>query len=76
MSVLLRVFLGTVVVLSLAGCGGLSNQTSLANSVRVGSLPHDAAAQKKSLSSDVLSAIALERVTGRRPSSIGLAGRR
>ena len=64
MSCVLRFFLGTVILFLLAACSMPPLRTSLPDTMRVSSAAIEQRNQPKTMSSDVLSAIALERVTG------------
>ena len=72
MSVVLRFFWGTLVVFLLAACSMSPLETSLPNSMRITSNQDEQINRPKTLSSDILSAIALERVTGRRALEINV----
>ena len=72
MIVVLRFFLGTLVLLALAACSTKPLETSLPSSMRVSSITGHNDNPPKTLSSDILSAIALERVTGRRFDTIDI----
>ncbi len=72
MIVVLRFFLGALVLLALAACSTKPLKTSLASSMRVSSITGHNDNPPKTLSSDILSAIALERVTGRRSDTVNI----
>ncbi|MFT5508282.1 MAG: hypothetical protein ACI89J_001356 [Hyphomicrobiaceae bacterium] len=69
----LRFLFGTVVLCSLTACSTSPLETSLPNSMRVASKANNAGNRPKTLSSDILSDIALERVTGKRSPEVTLA---
>ena len=64
MIVVLRILMGTIVVLLLPACSPKPLKTSLPNSMRVASLPEPETTviRPKTLSSDILIGIAMERV--------------
>ncbi|MFY0613514.1 MAG: hypothetical protein JXQ99_18415 [Hyphomicrobiaceae bacterium] len=70
MTVVLRFLIGTVIVFCLAACSPKPLETSLPNSMRVASLPETQRHRPKTLSSDILIGIAMERVVGKRGFSI------
>ena len=66
-TVSLRLLFSLIIVMALAACSTQPAETSLASSVQVSSTSNHQENRPKTLSSDILSEIALERVTGRRP---------
>lgn len=67
-----RLIFGTAILCSLAACSASPLQTSLPSSMRVASSEISRGERPKTLSSDILSQIALERVTGQRPQDMTL----
>ena len=68
-----RFLLGTLFLFALSACSMSPLETSLPNSMRVASTADNTPNRPKTLSSDILSDIALERVTGKRPPEVTLA---
>ncbi len=66
MTIVLRFSIGTVIVICFTACSPKPLETSLPNSMRVASLPETQRHRPKTLSSDILIGIAMERVVGKR----------
>jgi len=66
MSVVLRFSIGTLMAFLLPACSPTPLETRLPHTMRVASLPKPKSNPPKTLSSNILAAIALERVTGQR----------
>lgn len=66
MNVVLRFSIGTLMAFLLPACSPTPLETTLPQTMRVASLPTLKSNPPKTLSSNILAAIALERVTGQR----------
>jgi hypothetical protein len=67
MNYVLRIVWASMVVLALGACSAQPLKTTLPETMKVSNVPVASKNRPKTLSSDILSDIAMERVTGRRP---------